>query len=374
MKLHNNIKSTTEEFIKKATVINGERYDYSLVEYINARTKVKIICQIHGVFEQRPHSHLEGYNCKKCNIDSQKLDIVSMIKKSNRMHNNKYDYSLVEYETVKDIIKIICPEHDIFTQSISNHLSGKGCKLCGYEKISNIKTKDYNRFINESIKVHGKRYDYSLCKYINCDTNVTIICTEHGEFKQNPGVHLKGCNCPKCGYGNASKSKTSNTKEFIKKSNIIHNELYNYKLVKYRNSKTKVDIICNKHGIFRQTPNSHINGGGCLKCYSSKGELKIEEILIKNNILLHTQKTFKECVDRGKLKFDFYLPEYNMCIEYDGKQHFESVEQFGGLDGFNDRERKDSIKNKYCEKNNIKLLRIPYWDFNNIEEILKENL
>lgn len=372
MKYHNNIKITTEEFIKKANKINGDRYDYSLVNYKNSKTRIKIICKIHGIFEQKPHSHLEGHNCKKCNIDYQRNNINELIIKANEIHNNKYDYSLVNYENKKKPVEIICPIHGVFKQSMDNHLDNKGCKLCGYGKIKNIKTKTNTQFINESIKVHGNKYDYSLCNYVNSYLNVEIICPIHGIFKQRPIVHLKGCECPKCGYKNASESKTSNTKEFIKKSNIIHNGLYNYNLVNYKNSKNKVNIICDKHGIFQQSPNSHLNGGGCPKCSTSRGELKVEKNLIDNDVVYYTQKTFDGCLDKGKLKFDFFLPDYNMCIEYDGKQHFEPVEQFGGLSDFKDRIRKDKIKNKYCKDNNIELLRIPYWKFNSIEKLLSE--
>ena len=106
-------------------------------------------------------------------------------------------------------------------------------------------------------------------------------------------------------------------------------------------------------------------------CSNSKGELKISQFLQKLNIDFEYQKTFDQCLNpktNAKLKFDFYLPNYNCCIEYDGIQHFEYVQYFENKDSFKERSFRDSLKNEYCKNNNIKLIRIPYTDFNLIDE------
>jgi very-short-patch-repair endonuclease len=158
--------------------------------------------------------------------------------------------------------------------------------------------------------------------------------------------------------GILSKKKTN--KEFIEQSEKIYKYKYDYSLSEYTTSKIKVKIICKKHGVFEQRPNDHFNGCGCPICKSSKGELIITEYLSKNDILFETQKSFIDCKDKGLLKFDFYLPKHNLCIEYDGKQHFISNDFFGGEKRLIEQQKKDEIKNIYCKENNIKLIRIKY--------------
>jgi len=214
-------------------------------------------------------------------------------------------------------------------------------------------------FIKKCKSVHGDKYDYSLTKYVNTRTKVKIICHIHGIFKQMPSNHIynkQGCLlCDRYNH----KMITNN---FIVKSNIIHNNKYNYSLTKYDNSNSDVIIICEKHGSFKQRPFNHLNGHGCPLCKSSNGEKKIIKILKDNNINFITQKSFNGCVHKRKLKFDFYLTDKNICIEYDGIQHFISKTFFGGDKYLKDVNIKDNIKNNYCIKNNIKLLRIKYTD------------
>ena len=159
-------------------------------------------------------------------------------------------------------------------------------------------------------------------------------------------------------------------KIFIEKSKKIHNSKYDYSLVKYVNNTTKVKIICPVHGVFEQTPASHLNGSECPHDNNSYGETKIFNILKNKNLCFETQKRFKDCKDKRTLPFDFYLPDYNLCIEYDGRQHFESVEIFGGEQNFQIQQKHDKIKNNFCKENNIDLLRIKYTD--DIEEKLNE--
>ena len=363
----------TSKFIKRANEIHKNRYDYTLVDYINAKTSIKIICNIHGVFEQRPDSHINGHNCKMCSIDSNRVGINELIERANEIHNNKYnyEYSFSGYENIKSKIDIICDVHGMFEQTMDNHLQGKGCKLCGVERMKIGKRKGNLRFINDSIKVHNNKYNYELVKYNASTEVVDIICNIHGLFKQLPTVHLSGCGCPKCGYD----SLTSNGETFIMNANKIHNNKYNYSLTNYKNSKEKVEIICNIHGIFKQSPNSHISGGnGCPSCRISKGEERIERFLENNNIIYYREKQFNRCVYVGRLRFDFHIPKYNLCIEYDGIQHFKAIDYFGGSNGLEKCKKRDDIKNKYCLNNNIKLLRIAYLDYDIIDEILTKFL
>lgn len=221
-------------------------------------------------------------------------------------------------------------------------------------------------FIEKAKLIHGDTYDYSFVEYINNKTKVNIICHEHGIFQQQPNNHITNKQrCPKCSeliLNEFNKSKSSNINEFITKSRLIHGDTYDYSLVNYINKKTKVKIICSKHGVFEQQPKHHLIKSGCPKCRKSKGELLIENILKINNIKYETQKTFDKCKLTNKLPFDFYLPNHNICIEYDGEQHFKPIKVFGGEKRFIKQLETDRIKNNFCLEENINLFRIKYSD------------
>ena len=253
-----NASCNTEEFIEKANEVHGGKYDYSKVVYRNSYTKVIIICPIHGEFEQLPSSHLSSRGCPKC-AGITKSNTEEFIKKANEVHGGKYGYSKVNYVNNRTKVTIICPIHGEFEQVPSSHLNGHGCPKCGETK-SNTE-----EFIEKANEVHGGKYGYSKVNYVNVKTKVTIICQKHGEFEQLPNNHLRGAGCPKC----AGTAK-SNTEEFIEKANEIHGLKYDYSKINYVNSRTKVTIICQKHGEFEQLPSNHLSGRGCPKCGKNK--------------------------------------------------------------------------------------------------------
>ncbi len=358
-------KTNTNEFIQKSNKIHNNKYDYSKTQYILSKEKVIIICSEHGEFEQVANSHLLGHGCQKC-VGKSQLIKEDFIKKSNIIHNNKYDYSKVVYENSKQQIIIICPEHGEFEQVAKNHISGNGCKKCAYENNNNLTKKSNDVFIEQSNKIHNNKYNYSLTNYKSNKIKVDIICPIHGVFKQNPWHHINGCGCIKC-----SGTYLYSESEFVEKCIKKHNEKYDYSKVKYNNVKTKIKIICPEHGVFIQQAQAHLFGQGCPKCTNfSKGENKIHLFLESKNIIFEIQKTFDGCKNINKLPFDVYLPKHNIIIEYDGELHYISSEYFGGEEKLKSTQLNDQIKNEYCKNNNIPLLRIPYWDFKNIEIIL----
>lgn len=140
-------KKGNELFIKESKEKHGDKYNYDLIDYVNAKIKVKIICPIHGLFEQTPDNHLNSKTkgaCPKCTIikraDSQRLTITEFIKRCNKIHNNKYDYSKFEYKNDKSKSIIICPIHGEFKQAPQDHYRSGGCNLCG-----NLNTSKYQR-------------------------------------------------------------------------------------------------------------------------------------------------------------------------------------------------------------------------------------
>jgi len=367
-----NLKPTsdkkTKQFISIATEIHNNKYDYTKVHYKNNRTKVEIICPDHGSFWQVPYSHQKGHGCPKCSLKPLGLD--KFIEKANNIHNNKYDYSKIkEYKNTRTKVEVICPIHGSFYITPFSHLQKHGCNKC-----NSTKPKTKSSFIQESNSIHNYKYDYSKVKYKNNKTNVTIICNKHGEFKQRPADHLKGNGCAKCIFENNSLKLRSNTKEFIKKSIAVHGDVYSYDKVKYIDKLTKVTITCKKHGDFEQSPNNHTRGSGCPICNESHGENIIRKFLDDNNIEYKSQNKFKNCNYIFPLRFDFYIKSYNIAIEYDGEQHFRPVNRFGGVKVFEETQKRDLIKNKFCLENGIKLIRISYKQKNKINEILNKEL
>lgn len=360
-------KLTNNEFIQKSIEIHGDKYDYSSVKYINSRTKVKIICREHGIFEQLANDHIQGKGCKECSIKKiNTIPINDIIIRANKTHNNKYIYSKLT-GIINSINTILCPIHGEFKQRLADHLNGHGCPLCGGSK---LRTK--SEFTKKAMVIYSK-YDYTKFNYINSKTKGIIICPVHGEFEQTPTDHLNGHACKHCNIDTRSRNKIEKHKLFFKyKSSYIHDNKYDYTKFNYTNSKIKSIIICPIHGEFEQTPSSHLNGHGCSKCNLSKGEQTIINILEKNNISYISQKKFKKCKNKRILPFDFYLPNYNICIEYDGEQHFNVIDAWGGKNKLKAQQLNDNIKTEYCETNNIKLIRIRYDE--NIEEILKKRL
>jgi len=345
---------TNDEFIEKAKIIHGDKYDYSLVDYKKSNKKVKIICDKHGEFEQTPNGHLSKKGCQEC---GRFLTTEEFIEKAKLIHGDKYDYSLVDYKQSRTNVKIICKNHGEFEQTPNCHLDGCGCQKCG--KYSTTK-----EFIKSAKEKHGDKYDYSLVDYKDNATAIKIICKTHGVFEQTPSNHLKYCSCPKC----AKEKLKSSTKDFINKAKKVHDNKYDYSLVDYQDSKNKVIIICPIHGEFDQSPDNHKRGKGCPICKESYGEKKIRVFLKNRKIKYIRQQKFNDCKYDKLLRFDFYLPDLNICIEYDGEQHFISANHWGGESELEKQQIKDNIKTKYCESNNISLLRIKYNE--NVEEIL----
>ena len=231
--------------------------------------------------------------------------------------------------------------------------------------------------MKEARALHGDKYDYSKVVYIDCYTPVEIICPIHGSFWQRPVEHLdkkRPCGCPYCSFNRKT------YKEFIDLANELHNFKYQYNLEytdeKFIYTDQKIEIICPIHGSFFQRAYNHIYTdertkvpNGCPKCKThSLTEIKIEEFLNSLKIKFSIQKAFNGCIYKNPLKFDFYLPDYNLCIEYQGEQHYKSVQYWGGEEAFKKVQIRDQIKKDYCLENEIFLLEVPY-DLGSIENI-----
>ena len=219
-------KSSKEEFIEKAKLVHCDKYDYSKVEYINARTKVCIICPEHGEFWQTPHSHINKRGCPICwklrKSKNMTLTNDEFIKKAKQTHGDKYDYSKSKYINTKTKVCIICPEHGEFWQIPNIHIRGSECPKC-----VNQYHQTTEEFIEKAKKIHGNKYDYSKVNYKSKQKSIIISCPIHGEFSQLPQNHLRGSGCPKCAV----------------KKNLSEQKLYNF-LLSIFSCKLSISSFC----------------------------------------------------------------------------------------------------------------------------------
>lgn len=305
-----------------------------------------------------------------------KLTIDEFIRRAINVHGNKYDYSKVNIVNTRTKISLICYVHGEFKQSIYKHLRGSGCSKCNHVDMKTINRHRMttNEFIEKARLIHGDKYDYSKLIYLGNKTQAIFICSKHGEFLQRPNDHLSGNGCKKCQYKKISKENIFTNEIFIEKARQIHNDKFDYSLVKYDGYENKIIIICNKHGEFKQTPHAHLQGAGCPSCSESRGEKKVGEILLKNNIKFEKEKTFPDLKDKSNLFYDFYLPEHKVFIEYHGKQHSIPIDFFGGKESLREIRRRDMIKLKYAIDNKYLLISINYVPIKNMDEVLTNAL
>jgi very-short-patch-repair endonuclease len=259
------MRVTTKAFIEKARRVHGDRYDYSKVDYRNARTKVTVSCREHGDFQQTPDSHGRGIGCPTCGHvvtgKKRRLSQDEFIEKARAVHGELYDYSATHYSSSESPVEIRCLGHGVFRQAPNNHLYGRGCPQCGRERTARSHQLTTEKFVAEARAVHGGRYDYAVTEYVGSEKKVDISCRLHGIFRQIPSSHLQGVGCPRCA-GNLQMT----TAAFIEKARLLHGDRYDYAVTDYITARKKVNISCRGHGIFRQAPYSHLTGYGCPKC------------------------------------------------------------------------------------------------------------
>ncbi len=305
---------TTEDFIKKARSIHGNKYDYSFACYLSAKSNIKIICPIHGLFEQQAYIHAKGSGCPDCS-EKKKKTTAQFIKEARQVHGDRYDYSQSVYLSANKKIEIICPDHGSFLQVPPSHLKqGAGCPKCA----GNAK-RSTPSFIGEAKKIHGEKYDYSKTEYINDGskdgTTLTIICPVHGEFKQRGAVHLKGAGCNKCGHGETAKKRRKTQEDFIKEARNKHGEKYDYSKAEYKGDKYKVEIICPEHGGFWQSAGGHLQGKGCISCYRNRQRIERThdtDTFAEKAKKIHTQKYdySKSNYKSAQTKIEIICPEH----------------------------------------------------------------
>lgn len=363
-------KWTKEKLISKTIELNPVMSKYEFVSDFEAINKHIILKDKYGLLRVLPSNLIKGKTPTIQSAINKTKYWVNMILER---FGDRYDYSSVQYINNSNKVIIICKKHGEFLQSPQKHLSGEGCPTCAYENASRNLSCSHEEFIDK-LKFKNPQILEEVCfidEYTNRDTYM-LAQSKYGVVKLKPGKLLSG--------RMFTIESAINKNDYVKNEFIaIHGNLYDYSSVEYISHKTKVIIKCKEHGEFLCTPSNHKKGRGCPKCSSSKGESCVLYVLEKLHIEYDTEYSLDGCFCEKPLRFDFYIESLNVAIEYDGVGHFEPVD-FGGMGDeyaateFQLVQKRDKIKNQYCKDNKIKLIRIPYWDIENIEDILMKEL
>jgi Zn finger protein HypA/HybF involved in hydrogenase expression len=307
---------------------------------------------------------------------SRKFTREQIIEKFNQIHNFKYNYDKVEYSGDGNKIIITCLIHGDFLQTPASHGRAKqGCPKCGV--IKRVKERRYTQ--EEFRDIVNKNFNYnidtSISDYKGAHSYINAKCIKHNIVFNTQATTLirKHNSCPACHKENFHNTlKNKHAPLFLNKCIKIHGDVYDYSLVEYNGSNIPVKIICKNHGVFEQKPSNHLSGCGCPVCRLSRGEQKIGQFLKINNIKFEYQ--YRVRVDGSYHYYDFFIPDQNLIIEFNGLQHYKSIEWFGGDNMLNYIKKRDLIKENFCKINNIRLLKIHYKDKNKIDQILQKEI
>lgn len=370
-----NKRYNTENFIKWSKEIFGDLFTYEKTVCNKSSDYVIITCKKHGDFKKKAYAHInQKQGCPFCSDNFRTKEMI--IKESKEVFGDEYDYSLVEDALPNTKIKIICPKHGVFEKTPYEHINKKiGCPYCAKEK----RRKSLDDFI-KGANLIDRNIDI-IDNYESMSKPLKFKCKNCGyEWETLPSKIQAGEGCPKC----ANKIKPTK-EEIIKKAREIHGEKYDYSLVNMEEATNenhyKIKIICPEHGIFEQPYHSHLNGASCPLCHESKLERKTRLMLENNSIKYIPYWKTNDLKNTLPLSLDFYLPEYNIGIECQGRFHFEPINALGGIEAYNKQHENDIIKNNFCKEHNIKLLYYTEDDYDNFlgeklykntDDILKE--
>ena len=294
-------------------------------------TKILVGCSIHGYFSITPENLTRGAGCKSCGYEKirekRQLPLTTFINRCARQYSKKYDYSLTEYSNLHDKVAVICPEHGAWEVIAANHLAGKsGCPSCqrvlAGKRLASAALIGFDEFIARAIKIHGKKYSYPSTDDFKVSDKISIECPSHGLFKQVGSHHLAGKGCRECATEQKAVNQVSTRDYLLKKFEEVHGDRYKYQLPTKAAYRDKVEIICGDHGAFKQEVRLHIQAKGCPKCALSKGENAIALFLQRAGLAFEVEYAIPEISEQNPVRFDFFLPEKRLFIEYDGQHHY----------------------------------------------------
>lgn len=359
---------THEEYLQE--IKNLKPHIVVLEKYIDRKTPILHHCNIHNIdYKCAPKDALNDYGCPQCSLEH--------FQESTRLSHEEYlsllsiknpnIIPLEKYVNAKTKISHYCQIHKYkWDTSPTTVLSGGGCPKCRSEKISNKLVLSKEEYLQ---KLKGtNKYILPVDEYMNMKTPIMHKCLVHNlAWMTSPASVIQGCGCPNCRSEKISNASLKTNEKYL--TELLERNINVVPLEKYIDGKTPILHKCLKDNyIWKIAPSYMLHNIGCPKCRYSKGEKIIADWLDDNNIEYKIQYRFDDCRDKRSLPFDFYLPDYNKIIEYDGLQHFKPVEYFGGEKDFKTTKNHDNIKNDYCKAHDIPLLRISYKQ--NIEEEL----
>jgi len=384
------------QFKERVFQMYGDQYDMALVKYQGREKPVTLICRKHGIFDITPRKLLYGgkdkkpHGCWKCSgLPDPSEKRVLTAKDFNQKVRYIYRFKHLTFPIKKKIkanskVTATCAKHGKITHDVQWWLDGKGCEYCN----GAYHPKDC---FDNARKVHGDKYEYIGEPPRTASGMIHYICPKHGETEQRYDVHVRqGCGCPKCANYPNKKTPLERCNEWIARCNEKYEPgRYDYSRAHetYVNNDSLVWIRCCIHNLwFQTTPDNNLRtvNGSCPKCSiefrESEGEATIRRWLLKHDIYNFKQDEVTIPNENPKckrqfLRPDFWLPDYNLFIEYNGEEHYEDIDFFFDEEfTFEDEQIRDETMRQYCRDHGHNLLEIPYWDFHRIDEILTAQL
>ena len=313
-------KETLETFAIKAMRVHGDTYEYKFLRHDGKRRIVTVVCKEHGGFEQDAVVLLRGGGCPHCAVISRKVDKEGFIRKLINLFPT-YDFSMAwdAWTRTIDKVPVICPEHGVFMASPHHMAKGKGCRQCGMKKAAQSKVITFDEFLRRAKSVHGDRYDYSSTVLNGFMNPSTIICREHGEFRQSPQSHTTGQGCPVC----ANNDKIARNRlgivgfdSFVERARATHGDAYTYHKEGYSGVNADVTMECKQHGVFEQRGSDHLDGSRCPVCARtvSLGQKELYEFI--KSLCPDAEDNYSYGV--GRKQVDVFIPSLMLAIEFDG--------------------------------------------------------
>lgn len=368
----------SKEYIVETVESKGLKF-VDFIDYCGSKSTIKVICKHNHKpyivkFQTIIRNNRKSMGCPTCKSINKSITNINRVDfEYIKSYIELFGYNLLskeyDYNGIDTILNVKCPNNHIFDISFSSFkkrsINGKNtinkCEFC-------YKEDKMNKLIN---KCNTLNYTLLTNEYINKNMKLDIICNRG--HKWHPTYENFMRNNATCLTCNNIQLSINQRKGITDVNNILNN--FGYKLIsEYINNQYPIVLLCPNGHEYKTSLSNFMQGRRCSICSMSSGEQEIYRILNKYNIKFIYQYKFNDCKDKLPLPFDFYLTDYNICIEFDGQQHFNQNSFNMTNENFNDRKHKDSIKTQYCINNNIKLIRIPYWEFNNIENILIKEL
>lgn len=355
-------RKTNEQFQHEIYDLVGNEYTF-LDSYQGTHTKIKVKHNTCGhIYMVEPASFLQGRRCSYC---------AGLNKKTNEQFKREVcdlvgdEYTFLDsYINAKTKLRV---KHNkcgnVYKVKPDLFLHGNRCPQCA---VNAKKTNE--QFKNEVYDLVGNEYTF-LDPYVNNHTKLRVKHNKCGKvYLVTPANFLSGSRCQQCYIETKRKTNEQFKREVY---NLVGNE-YTV-LGSYHNADTKIKVKHNTcGGVYEVRPYSFLEGCGCPYCNSSKGELIISKILNTLNINYEAQKTFDDLKDTQSLSYDFYIPDQDILIEYQGVQHYQPVDRFGGEDHFKIQQKHDKMKLDYAKENNYNLIAVPYTEdtFSKIKKYL----